>query len=320
MAICKRLNVSGSNITIDSSYCGLGVQGPQPPSVVTDNPVPVDGATNGNPNTQFGGTVNPNGQATTAYFQWSINGSLPAPPSSGPGCTLATANFSAGSGSSATHYLKAGIYGGDNSTHVNFFNCNSNTYYYRMCASNAAGATCGQEVQFTLGGSSSSSSSSSGSSSGGSSSGGSSSGGCNTGVSVSIVTDEPTVVSVGGGCGSWYKASVTVHYCPSSGGQSQTASTTSGWMTSSTYAPGYIVQGQLFTILATGWVASDSNGNGATSGSTSKSVGTDTCDQPPPSSSSSSGQPSSGNGSSSSSSSSSGGGGGWCTLHPQDCF
>jgi len=303
MAICKRLNVSGSNITIDSSYCGLGVQGPQPPSVVTDDPVPVDGAPNGNPNTQFGGTVNPNGQATTAYFQWSINGSLPPPPSNGPLCTLSTASFSAGSGSSATHYLKAGIYGGDNATHVNFFNCNSNTYYYRFCASNAAGATCGQEVQFTLGGSSSSSSSSSGSGSSssgsGSSSGGTSSGG--TSCSVPSVSGSGYVVSVGGSC-PYHFVSMTATYCPSGGGGPQTAGASQGWSTSGSFDfSGNFGWAHPYTASATGSDASDASGSNAQSNNTGWSPPGDSgCTHS--SSSSSSGAPSS-----SSSSSSSGG-------------
>ena len=329
MAICKRLNVSGSNVTIDSSYCGLNIQNPpsQVPTVTTTSPVPFSGPSNGaSPFTKFGGSINPNGLATHAYYRWAGNPQNTAPPwgsspfSNAPtagsqpntsaGCTLYTATFSAGSGSTVVNDSRVAVYKGDGATHVYHFNCGTDTYYYQLCASNSAGTACGDEVRFTLGSnpssSSSSSSSSSGSSSGGSSSGGSSSGG--TSCSVPSVSGSGYVVSVSGSC-PYNFASVSVKYCPSGGGGPQTANASQGWSTSGSFDFfGNFGWAHPYTASATGSDASDASGSNAKSNNTNWSPPGDSgCTNP--SGSSSNGNPSSSSGSSSSSSSSSSSGG-----------
>lgn len=104
---------------------GGGSSAPPTPVVTTDN---ASGITN--VAATLGGTVNPNGLATTAWFEWGTSATLATSD------TTATQNFAAGT---TVQSVSASISG------LTF----GSTYYYRLAASNSSGTTRGTIKSFS---------------------------------------------------------------------------------------------------------------------------------------------------------------------------
>ncbi|HEU5004978.1 MAG TPA: type II secretion system protein [Candidatus Saccharimonadales bacterium] len=99
----------------------------------------------GNGNVYFRSNINPNGYATTAWYEWSINSNM-------SGCTLTTSAFSEPAVNYAITDTRYGSYWG-NGTPVNYYNCNSYEYFYRVCAYNnynPSNIVCGDPVLFGM--------------------------------------------------------------------------------------------------------------------------------------------------------------------------
>lgn len=113
--------------------------------VVTPKAQTLSAESYGNANVYFRSYINPEGYASTAWYEWANNPSM-------TGCVLSTAAFGEPAVSYQIYDRRYGSYWG-NGTPVNYYNCDSNYYWYRVCVYNnynPSGVVCGNPVLFGL--------------------------------------------------------------------------------------------------------------------------------------------------------------------------
>jgi hypothetical protein len=118
--------ISGATSSPSTATAATGATGPNtPPAVVTGSPSQV-----GKSSAVLNGTVDPNGQPTTYYFQYGTT--------TGYGLQSSPASAGRGSGTVAVHAAITGLTPGT-------------TYHYRLVAQNAAGTSAGADQTVTAG-------------------------------------------------------------------------------------------------------------------------------------------------------------------------
>ncbi|HET9850270.1 MAG TPA: hypothetical protein VFP35_01455, partial [Candidatus Saccharimonadales bacterium] len=132
------ITCSGPGGTIEKSVY-ISVAPPTYPSLETLTPIVY-----GNGNVYFRSYIYPRGYPTRAWYQWGISPSL-------TGCQLTTSAFSEPGVNYWIGDTRFGSWWG-NGTPVNYYNCDSWVYYYRVCAYNTSNyaTVCGNTVRFGL--------------------------------------------------------------------------------------------------------------------------------------------------------------------------